>query len=497
MKASGTGLWLTALCLATVFNAVASAEPTTERLFVVVSPSDAPGPSEIVAFDIESNGVPVQAESYSTGGNGNVGFSPQDIVVDSGGRFVFVANNDSNSIAVLEVQPDGTLETVGGSPFTVGERSTTYRPVFLAPTPDASFLYAATVGALVSFEVSDDGALGMIQSLPVTVAGIATSTAGDYLYAAGLYSTTVHAYRITTSGLLEEIDGSPFAYDASRPWQVAISTDGDRLWILDLDTGIAAFDVGDDGALHLSGQTPVGTFAAALEVAADNRFLYAAPPFEPGIYGFAADGVAPVALLGSPFPAEYLGLELLGSPDGMRLYQVTGPLASILPMAIAVDGGLSALASAVAVVTDDGSVPNGATYFSRGVLEVMIDVKPGSERNPIRLRGHGIIPVAILGAAGFNVADVNQASVRLGPGAAIPAHHLPHRLEDIDGDGDADLVLHFRTDGTGLGCGDVTVTLTGLTFDSREFTAIDAIEILGCDAGNRRSAGSRNSRLSP
>jgi len=431
--------------------------------------------------------VPVQAESYPTGGNGRRQNSPQGIAVDTGGRFVFAANNESNSIAVLAVQADGTLETVGGSPFPVGDQPLTYSPVYLAPTPDASFLYAAAQGALVAFEVSDEGTLTPIQSLPETMAEIATSPSGEYLYAAGLYTMGVHAYRVTASGMLEEIDGSPFAYDAGRPYQVVVSIDGRRVWVLDLDTGIAAFDAGDDGALHLSGQTPTGTFAIALEAAADNRFLYAAPPFEPGILGFAAEGTAPVALPTSPYPAEYTGIELLASPDGSRLYQVTADLANILPMTIGADGALSTLVPPVAVETDDDTIPNGAAYFARGLLEVTIDVRPGSDRNPIQLRGRGVIPVAILGTDGFDVADVDQASVRLGPAGAIPAHRLPHRLEDVDGDGDADLVLHFRTEAAGIACEDTTVGLTGLTFDGREFIGSDGIDVLGCHIRGRRS----------
>jgi 6-phosphogluconolactonase (cycloisomerase 2 family) len=494
MKWHATRLILATFCITMLVGAAASADPTTDRLFVLVSPPDVAGPSSIVAFDIGTDGVPVQAESYPTGGNGRVQNSPQGIAVDPGGRFVFAANNESNSIAVLAVLADGTLETVGGSPFVVGEAPLTYSPVYLAPTPDASLLYAAAQGALVAFEVSDDGALDPIQSLPETMAEIATSPAGDFLFAAGLYTAAVHAYRITATGMLEEINGSPFAYDASRPFQVVVSANGLRLWILDLDTGIVAFDVDDDGALHLTGQTPVGTFAQALESAADDRFLYAAPPFKPEVRGYAAVGAAPVALSGSPYPAEYTGKELLASPDGSRLYQVTTELASILPMTIDAEGGLAPFVEPVAVETDDDTIPNGATYFARGVIEVAIDVRPGSDRNPIQLRGRGVISVAILGTDGFDVADVDQASVRFGPAAAIPAHRLPHRLADIDGDGDSDVVLHFRTEATGITCGDTSVSLTGLTYGGREFAASDGVDILGCHTRSPRSTGSNGTR---
>jgi len=481
-----------AFCLATLFGAVASADPTGDRLFVLVSPPDVVGPCAIIAFDVGSDGVPVQAESYSTGGTGRTQNSPQDVVTDAGGRFLFAANNESNTIAAFAILPDGTLEVVAGSPFPVEAPPFTYSPVYLAVTPDASFLYAAAQGALVAFEISGEGALDPIQSLPETMAEIVTSPDGDFLYAAGLYSGGVHAYRITVSGSLEEIDGSPFAYDADRPYQVVVSLDGRRVWVLDLDTGIASFDAANDGTLSLSGQTTTDTFAIALESAANDTYLYAAPPFEPAVLGFASDPAAPVELPSSPFPAEYTGIELLVSPDGSRLYQITADLASILPMAIETNGELRPFASAVAVETGGDTIPNGATYFSRGTPEAVIDVRPGSARNPIQLRSRGVIPVAILGSAGFDVSDVDQASVRFGPVAAIPAHRLPHRLADIDGDGDLDVVLHFRTQATGLECGDTTTVLTGLTFDGREFAGSDAIDVLECnDRGQRDPAMQR------
>jgi len=494
MRVSPTTRFLVSLFLAILVGGIASADPAVDRLFVLVSPPDIAGPSTIVAFDVGSDGVPVQAESYSTGGTGLRQNSPQGVVTDAGGRFLFAANNESHDIAVFAIRPDGTLAAVEGSPFAVGVGPFTYSPVYLAVTPDASFLYAAAQGALVAFEIGDTGALDPIQSLPETMAEIATSPQGDHLYAAGLYTSAVHAYRITSAGLLEELDDSPFAYDADRPYQVVVSSDGFRVWVLDLDTGIAAFDVGGDGSLLLSGQTATETFATALESAANDAFLYAAPPFEPAVLGFESSQAAPVALPSSPFPAEYTGIELLASPDGSRLYQITADLASILPMDIETNGELTPIGPPVAVDTGDDSVPNGATYFTRRAPEIAIDVRPGSDRNPIQLRSRGVIPVAILGSAAFDVADVDQASVRFGPAGAVPGHRLPHRLVDIDGDGDLDVVLHFRTEATGFDCGDTTADLVGLTFDGDEFGGSDAIDVLGCDGRGSRATGLQRTR---
>ncbi|MFO7608583.1 MAG: FlgD immunoglobulin-like domain containing protein [Candidatus Krumholzibacteriia bacterium] len=101
--------------------------------------------------------------------------------------------------------------------------------------------------------------------------------------------------------------------------------------------------------------------------------------------------------------------------------------------------------------------------------EITIDIKRVLKpRFRGRGAGHGIIPVAVLGDADFDVATLDHASVRFGPGDAREAHTgaegpLRHEV-DLDGDGDLDLMFHFRLAETGLGPADDTATLTGTTY---------------------------------
>jgi FtsP/CotA-like multicopper oxidase with cupredoxin domain len=83
-----------------------------------------------------------------------------------------------------------------------------------------------------------------------------------------------------------------------------------------------------------------------------------------------------------------------------------------------------------------------------------IDIKPGSDKNPINPNSHGVIPVAVLQTDEFDPAR-EDVRYRFGApdvvgdgGGARPAHD--GYVKDVNGDGQDDLILHFPTDETGF-----------------------------------------------
>jgi len=110
-------------------------------------------------------------------------------------------------------------------------------------------------------------------------------------------------------------------------------------------------------------------------------------------------------------------------------------------------------------------------------IAVAIDVKPGSFPNSINPRSHGVVHVAILGTATFDVSAVDVSSVRFGPKSAAPLRSV---IEDANEDGTPDLVLTFRTPDAGIECGDTAVSLSGLSNSGQTLKGTDSIRTVGC-----------------
>src|SRR4030095_9043491 len=127
----------------------------------------------------------------------------------------------------------------------------------------------------------------------------------------------------------------------------------------------------------------------------------------------------------------------------------------------------------------DGWAVDFLTVGVQTTILIAIDIKPGTLPNSINPRSKGVIPVAILTTDTFDATVVDPTTVRFGPNGTEAAP-VQSALEDVDGDGDTDMILHFKTQDTGIVCGDTSASLTGETFGGQAIEGSDSIKTVGC-----------------
>ena len=172
-----------------------------------------------------------------------------------------------------------------------------------------------------------------------------------------------------------------------------------------------------------------------------------------------------------------------------KLLADDGMARKLFGAAVAFEGDTALIGAPCSGYQDPAESSASAYVFRLGCRsEVMIDVKPDSRDNPVNPGSQGVIPVAILGQADFDVTSIDVTSLRFGPGGALPDHDLTDpwvyamHVVDLNLDGHLDLMQHYRTADAGIGCGDESVSLIGKTNDGCEIEATDRVTTVGtCD----------------
>jgi hypothetical protein len=105
-------------------------------------------------------------------------------------------------------------------------------------------------------------------------------------------------------------------------------------------------------------------------------------------------------------------------------------------------------------------------------IQVTIDIKPGSYPNCFNMNGNGVVPVAILGSADFDVTQIDVSTLKFGGlDVRVKGNGTPQcSVEDVSGDftypegapdGFDDLVCQFVDDPATWSPDDGTATLSG------------------------------------
>lgn len=158
--------------------------------------------------------------------------------------------------------------------------------------------------------------------------------------------------------------------------------------------------------------------------------------------------------------------------------------------------GINDRGDIVGLYQDQNRIQHGFLASAPAAIQVLIDIKPQSCPNPFNVGAVGVIPVAILGTASFDVTTVDQSSMRL---QGVPA--LRSAFADVatpftgelananscttaGPDGFLDLVLHFDDEAVSTALGAIAdgqvlrFTLTGNLLPQFGGTAIKGQDIV-------------------
>lgn len=114
------------------------------------------------------------------------------------------------------------------------------------------------------------------------------------------------------------------------------------------------------------------------------------------------------------------------------------------------------------------------------LLDVAIDIKPGTADNPINLKTEGVVPVAVLSSPTFDATTLDPSTATFGP-TGTEASALSCALDkDVNADGLLDAVCRFEVLAARIGCGETSATLLARTACGYPIGGSDALHTLGC-----------------
>jgi hypothetical protein len=122
-------------------------------------------------------------------------------------------------------------------------------------------------------------------------------------------------------------------------------------------------------------------------------------------------------------------------------------------------------------------------------VQVDIDIKPGSYPNSLNINGNGVIPVAILGSATFDVTLIDPVTLLFnGSALRVRGQNPGWHIDDVSGDfsmseagapdGYPDLVCQFLDDPAQWVEGAATGEVKGNLMDGTAITGTDSVSIV-------------------
>lgn len=248
---------------------------------------------------------------------------------DNAAQFAYVVNFLSNNVSAYSIAAGGALTPLAGSPFGAGTE-----PYGIAIDLAGKFAYVNNFGSSNISAYAIDATTGMLEEVkgsPFGDAGanpssVAVEPSGKFAYVANYSSNNVAAYAIdASSGSLTPIAGSPYGA-GTEPYAIAIDPTGKFAYVANVGSNnVSAYAIdATSGALTRVKGSPfrVGIEPVSATVDPKGKFIYVAALVSDDIYAFSIDSSSGALrrLTGSPFADGYVPKNLVIAPTGRFAY---------------------------------------------------------------------------------------------------------------------------------------------------------------------------------
>ncbi|HEX5133301.1 MAG TPA: Ig-like domain-containing protein [Candidatus Krumholzibacteria bacterium] len=365
--------------------------------------------------------VPVDVEGVTTYVAIPVGDQPVAIVIHPDGKIAYVANFNSGTVSVIDIDPaSATFNTVIQT-IAVGTN-----PVDLAVAPDGSRLAVANAG---SSDVSVVDANNESTTYNQVLASIGSGTGSRSV---GISPDGV-IYLGTDTGFLvigtsNEVLANIGTGTGSK--SLAISPDGALMFILTDAGSLLVVDIqsGSPSENEVLASIGSGTGSKSVAISGDGTLLYLIPEIGDEVLVIALDVVAGVSAT-NPYAAA-------------PAFTVTASFVDTIavgsdPSDVVADWSGSGKVFVVNAGSDNISVINGSSVPTNGPVPAQIEVTPQT----LNLQSNGKYVTGRIEIAAFFVEEIDIASIRLQD--VIPAVPGKSSVGDFDSDGIADLEVKF------------------------------------------------------
>ena len=239
------------------------------------------------------------------------GVTPAAMVIDSAGKYLFVADSSPGAVSVLSIGSSGALTEVAGSPFLLPTQvggpipsasalavtHTVYPSAYAScsanvpPTNEDLYVTDATSYEVLNYSVASSGALTFVSKnvTGTTPSGVTVDPCNRFVYVSNSHDNDVSAFTVCNSVTLPTctlanyellpISGSPFSA-GTNPGQLMMDAYANYLYVLDLGSdAISGYSVSSTTG-SLTPLTPAlvntNSYPTSMAIRSDDSWMFVA-----------------------------------------------------------------------------------------------------------------------------------------------------------------------------------------------------------------------------